>query len=49
VLVDAAQLASKLDVSDRLTPAIAEAGRAWSHLASRWSDLTAQTRSRSAK
>lgn len=26
--------------SDRLAPAIAEAGRAWSSLASRWGDLT---------
>ena len=40
VLVDAAQLAGELDPSDRLTPAIAEAGRAWSNLASRWGDLT---------
>ena len=41
VLVDAAQLAGHLEPTDRLTPAIAEAGRAWSNLASRWGDLTA--------
>ena len=40
VLVDAAQLAGELDHSDRRTPAIAQAGRAWSNLASRWGDLT---------
>ena len=40
VLVDAAQLAGDLEPTDRLTPAIAEAGRAWSNLASRWGDLT---------
>jgi len=40
VLVDAAQLASEFESSDRLTPVIAEAGRAWSNLASRWGDLT---------
>jgi len=41
VLVDAAQLAGHLEPNDRLSPAIAEAGRAWSNLASRWGDLTA--------
>lgn len=41
VLVDAAQLAGHLEPTDRLSPAIAEAGRAWSNLASRWGDLTA--------
>lgn len=39
VLVDAATTASVLDPSDRLVPAIAEAGRAWNDLASRWGDL----------
>lgn len=39
VLVDAATTAGVLDPSDRLVPAIAEAGRAWSDLASRWGDL----------
>ncbi len=41
VLVDAAQLAGHLEPTARLSPAIAEAGRAWSNLASRWGDLTA--------
>lgn len=41
VLVDAAQHAGHLEPNDRLSPAIAEAGRAWSNLASRWGDLTA--------
>jgi hypothetical protein len=41
VLADAAQLAGHLEPTDRLSPAIAEAGRAWSHLASRWGDLAA--------
>ena len=41
VLVDAAQHAGHLEPTDRLSPAIAEAGRAWSNLASRWGDLTA--------
>ena len=41
VLLDAAQLAGHLEPTDRLSPAIAEAGRAWSNLASRWGDLTA--------
>ena len=41
VLVDAAQLAGHLEPTDRLSPAIAEAGRAWSNLASRWGDLNA--------
>jgi hypothetical protein len=40
VLVDAAQLASHIEPTDRLSPSIAEAGRAWSNLASRWGDLT---------
>ncbi|WP_067429117.1 hypothetical protein [Nocardioides jensenii] len=40
VLVDAAQLAGHLEPTDRLIPAIAETGRAWSNLASRWGDLT---------
>lgn len=39
VLVDAAATASILEPSDRLVPAIAEAGRSWSNLASRWGDL----------
>lgn len=41
VLVDAAQIAGHLEPNDRLSPAIAESGRAWSNLASRWGDLTA--------
>ena len=40
VLVDAAKLAGHLEPTDRLSPAIAEAGRAWSNLATRWGDLT---------
>jgi len=40
VLVDAAQLTGHLGPTDRLSPAGAEAGRAWSNLASRWGDLT---------
>jgi hypothetical protein len=40
VLVDAASTAGILEPSDRLVPAIAEAGRSWSNLASRWGDLT---------
>lgn len=39
VLVDAAATAGILEPSDRLIPAIADAGRSWSNLASRWSDL----------
>ncbi|MBM0127612.1 hypothetical protein [Pimelobacter simplex] len=39
VLVDAAATACILEPSDRLVPAIADAGRSWSNLASRWSDL----------
>lgn len=39
VLVDAAATAGILEPSDRLGPAIAEAGRSWSNLASRWGDL----------
>jgi len=40
VLVDAAAAAGALESSDRLVAAIAEAGRSWSNLASRWGDLT---------
>jgi len=39
VLVDAAAAAGILEPSERLKPAIAEAGRSWSSLASRWGDL----------
>ncbi|MEI2808772.1 MAG: hypothetical protein V9F00_00745 [Nocardioides sp.] len=39
VLIDAAQLAGHLEPTNRLSPAIAEAGRAWSNLANRWGDL----------
>ncbi len=39
VLVDAAATAGILEPSDRLVPAIAEAGRSWGNLASRWGDL----------
>lgn len=39
VLVDAAATAGVLERSERLVPAIAEAGRSWSNLASRWGDL----------
>jgi hypothetical protein len=39
VLVHAAATAGILEHSDRLVPAIAEAGRSWSNLASRWGDL----------
>ena len=39
VLVDAAATAGILEPSDRLVPSIAEAGRSWSNLASRWGDL----------
>ncbi len=39
VLVDAAATAGVLEPSNRLIPAIAETGRAWSNLASRWGDL----------
>ena len=39
VLVDAAATAGLLEPSDRLTPSIAQAGRSWSNLASRWGDL----------
>lgn len=39
VLVDAAATAGILEPSDRLVPAIAEAGRSWSNLAGRWGDL----------
>jgi hypothetical protein len=38
-LVDAAATAGILEPPDRLAPAIAEAGRSWSNLASRWGDL----------
>ena len=43
ILVDAATRADMLPsptTTERLLPAIDEAGRAWSNLASRWSDLT---------
>ncbi|MEZ0579129.1 MobF family relaxase [Nocardioides sp. MH1] len=40
VLVDAAAAAGVLERSERLVPAIAEAGRSWSNLASRWADLS---------
>lgn len=39
VLVDAAATAGILEPSDRLVPAIANAGYSWSNLASRWGDL----------
>jgi hypothetical protein len=39
VLVDAAATAGILEPPGRLVPAIAEAGRSWSNLASRWGDL----------
>jgi hypothetical protein len=39
VLIDAAATAGALEHSDRLAPAIADAGRSWSNLASRWGDL----------
>ncbi|MGE0341565.1 MAG: hypothetical protein AB7N73_14630 [Gemmatimonadales bacterium] len=39
VLVDAAATAGVLEPSERLVPAIADAGRSWSNLASRWGDL----------
>jgi len=39
VLVDAAAAVGVLERSERLVPAIAEAGRSWSNLASRWADL----------
>lgn len=39
VLVDAAATSGILEPSDRLVPAIADAGRSWSNLASRWGDL----------
>jgi hypothetical protein len=39
VLVDAAATAGILEPSERLSPSIAEAGRAWGNLASRWGDL----------
>jgi hypothetical protein len=39
VLVEAAATAGILEPSDRLVPAIAEAGRSWNNLASRWGDL----------
>lgn len=41
MLLDAAATAGVLEPSDRLVPAIAEAGRSWSNLASRWGDLVA--------
>lgn len=39
VLVDCGRVPGMLERSDRLVPAIAEAGRSWSNLASRWGDL----------
>ncbi|HEY0950516.1 hypothetical protein [Nocardioides sp.] len=39
VLVDAAATAGIVEPSDRLVPSIADAGRSWSNLASRWGDL----------
>ncbi len=39
VLIEAAATAGLLQPSERLVPAIAEAGRSWSNLASRWGDL----------
>ena len=39
VLVDAAAITGVLEPSDRLVPALAEAGRSWSNLAGRWGDL----------
>jgi hypothetical protein len=39
VLVDAAATAGILEPSDRLVPAITEAGRSWGNLGSRWGDL----------
>ena len=39
VLVEAAATAGFLEPSERLVPAIADAGRSWSNLASRWGDL----------
>lgn len=39
VLVDAAATAGVLEPSERLVPAIGDAGRSWSNLASRWGDL----------
>jgi hypothetical protein len=45
VLIDAAARADLLrSTTERLLPAIGVAGRAWSHLASRWSDFTSTTR-----
>lgn len=40
VVLEAAQLGGHIDAADRLSPLVAEAGRAWSNLASRWGDLT---------
>ncbi|MDN4161880.1 MobF family relaxase [Nocardioides abyssi] len=39
VLVNSAATAGVLEFSERLVPAIADAGRSWSNLASRWGDL----------
>ena len=39
VLIEAAAAAGLLEPSERLAPSIAEAGRAWGNLASRWGDL----------
>ena len=43
VLLDAGRVAGRREPDERLTSAIAEAGRAWSHLAGRWADLTSPT------
>ena len=39
VLIDAAAADGMLEPSERLVPALADAGRSWSNLASRWGDL----------
>ncbi|MDP3891967.1 hypothetical protein, partial [Nocardioides sp.] len=39
ILIDAAASAGALEPTDRLVPAIGEAGRSWSNLAGRWGDL----------
>lgn len=43
VILDADRLAGRREPDERLTSAITEAGRAWSHLAGRWADLTSPT------
>lgn len=40
MLIDAAAAAGLLEPSERLAPSIADAGRSWGNLASRWGDLT---------